>query len=625
MTVLLNEQANRENIVASLNSLVEKVGEDEIVVFHFSGHGSRRRDGPERDEPDGYDETLVPYDSGRINETNLDITDDEIYDWLQRLTEKTRYVTLIFDCCHSGTAVRGDKARKLADDQRSFAELGAPPVDIQSQGDGDKVGPSGWLPQSERYALLAACGSLESANEILVGKKPKTPHGALSYYLVEELLSADLKGGTYAELFERLVPRLRARCEHQNPQLEGARDRKVFGVNTIQPMSYVSVLERKGDRVTLGAGRVCGLIEGSEWMVYGKGTRSVSDETAPLGTVEILSVGVTTCEAQIMDECDPDAIAPGARAVESLRCLEKGALTVEIVAPLRHPGVAELRGRIGKSNLLELAATGSEPDIHIYLLEPRAKVGDADMLPSLESLEVETWAAKGEEGRLLGPPLASGNSKALEILVENLEKFSRLRVVAELRNPGSNLAGLFDLTLYRLVEGNCLAPFRDDNDEFFFYEGDSLAFAVRNGSPRPVYFYLLDIGLTGQIALAYPPEGGHKELEPGKTLAVGTRPNEHLQFFFPEDFVTLPEPARRTSRETLKLIVTTQCADFWSLFQSGYRFRGTPKDGIARSLDEVLAAKLGSDGYTLRSVGEDWTTVERSFRLLPRPVSQPSS
>jgi hypothetical protein len=108
---------------------------------------------------------------------------------------------------------------------------------------------------------------------------------------------------------------------------------------------------------------------------------------------------------------------------------------------------------------------------------------------------------------------------------------------------------------------------------------------------------------------------------------VGSRPNEHLSFFFPEDFVTLPEPVRRASRETLKLIVSTQCADFQSLFQSGYRFRGTSKDGIARSLDEVLAAKLDSDGYhsTLRSVGEDWTTVERSFRLLPRPDSQSSS
>jgi len=627
--VLLNEQATREAILGALEALVDRVGEDEIVVFHFSGHGSKRRDGPEKDEPDGFDETLVPYDSGRIDDPNLDITDDEIYDWIQRLTKKTRYLTLIFDCCHSGTAVRGEKIRKLDDDQRSFDKLGAPSVELLNKGDGEKVGPSGWLPQSERYALFAACGSLESANEILVGKNSKTPYGALTYYLVQELLSRDMKIGTYTEVFERLAPRLKARCEYQNPQLEGARDREVFGVKTFEPMSFVSVLARKGDRVTLGAGRVCGLSEGSKWTIHGVGTRSVSDETVPLGTVEIISVGVSTCEARIVDECHLNTISPGTRAFESFRCLEKGTLAIEIVAPSSHPRVAELTQRISKSNLLELAAAGSQPDVHLYLLAPRRQAGPADILPALEYLEVHSWAAASADGHLLGTIVADRNPKTSEILVENLEKSARLRVVSELQNPGSALSELFELKLYRLVEGHCLEPLRDDNDEIFFYEDDALAFAVCNRSPRPAYFYLLDIGLTGRIGLAYPPQGGAKELERGHRLLVGVRPNEELRFSFPDDFETLPEPARFASRETVKLIVTTQCTDFRPLLQSGYRFRTAAIGlGMAQSLEEVLAAKLGNGGYSgaLRSPGgEDWTTVERSFRLLPRPASLASS
>ncbi|HSG39483.1 MAG TPA: caspase family protein, partial [Thermoanaerobaculia bacterium] len=95
MTVLLDEQATRDGILAAMEELAGKVGEDDVVVFHFSGHGSQQTDGPEADEADGWDETLVPFDSGRAPWKNRDIADDEIHDWLLRLTARTPYVTLI--------------------------------------------------------------------------------------------------------------------------------------------------------------------------------------------------------------------------------------------------------------------------------------------------------------------------------------------------------------------------------------------------------------------------------------------------------------------------------------------------------------------------------------------------
>ena len=47
-----------------MKELVARIGQDDIVVFHYSGHGSQMTD-LEGDEPDGLDETIVPYDSGR--------------------------------------------------------------------------------------------------------------------------------------------------------------------------------------------------------------------------------------------------------------------------------------------------------------------------------------------------------------------------------------------------------------------------------------------------------------------------------------------------------------------------------------------------------------------------------
>jgi hypothetical protein len=618
--VLLNDQAKRAAILGAMESLVEKVGNDEIVVFHFSGHGSTRRDGPEKDEPNGYDETLVPYDSGRIDEPNLDITDDEIYDWIQRLTAKTRYLTLIFDSCHSGTASRGGRRRKGPADKRPFEKLQAPPVELRNGGDGPLTGPSGWLPLGERYMLFAACGSSENANEISVGKKPpKIQHGALTYYLVQELMSPGVEDeATASEIFERLLPLLKKECEGQNPQLEGARDREIFGVKTIQPMSFVSVLSRRGDQVTLAGGRVCGLTEGSEWTIHGMGTRSVSAETVSLGRVEVLSVGATTSEARIVAEGKPNSVSPGTRAVEQFRPLERGRLAVEIVAPEGHREALELGCRIRRSILLEIVSD-REPDVRVHLLEPRSDVRDDDPLPDLGVLTVATWAAEADH-RSLGPPVSSGTPKAVEIVAENLEAAARLRIVAGLTNPGSPLTKLVCLGLFRRDGDVRVEPRRDENGEIFFQEDDRLVFAVHNHSNQPVYCYLLDIGLTGRIGLVHPPEGGDKALEKGMTLVVGNR-GEIPPFFFPPDFLALPEAVRLRTRETLKLIVTTKPTDFRPLFQNGYRFRGVQRGDMARSLEDVLAGKLGLASYrgTTRAAGiDDWTTLEQSFRLLPR-------
>ena len=60
----------------------------------------------EGDEADGMDETTVPFDSGRDLYPNRDITDDEIFAWLRKLSARTDNITLIFDSCHSGTIDR---------------------------------------------------------------------------------------------------------------------------------------------------------------------------------------------------------------------------------------------------------------------------------------------------------------------------------------------------------------------------------------------------------------------------------------------------------------------------------------------------------------------------------------
>jgi hypothetical protein len=100
--VLLNEQATKAKIVEALKWLARTAKKNDYAVFYFSGHGSRVNDAG-NDEPDGLDETLVPYDVGPNRESH--IIDDEIAAWMR--TVRSRRLTIIFDSCHSGTGTKG--------------------------------------------------------------------------------------------------------------------------------------------------------------------------------------------------------------------------------------------------------------------------------------------------------------------------------------------------------------------------------------------------------------------------------------------------------------------------------------------------------------------------------------
>src|SRR5262249_14629618 len=115
---LRNGEATREGIFAALGSLHTRIRPDDVVVIHYSGHGSRVADPA---SPAGWGETIVSADSGRAPVPNRDILDKEIHAWLLRLTENTSHLTLIFDSCHSGHILRdpfGAKGRFVDADPR---------------------------------------------------------------------------------------------------------------------------------------------------------------------------------------------------------------------------------------------------------------------------------------------------------------------------------------------------------------------------------------------------------------------------------------------------------------------------------------------------------------------------
>ena len=104
ITVLLDEEATRDNILAALQTvLVDETIPGDDVFFLYAGHGSQVFNSLSN-EPNRMDETIVPADANR---GAADIRDKELRVIFNDAIDAGARLTLIFDSCHSGSIARG--------------------------------------------------------------------------------------------------------------------------------------------------------------------------------------------------------------------------------------------------------------------------------------------------------------------------------------------------------------------------------------------------------------------------------------------------------------------------------------------------------------------------------------
>ena len=110
--ILTDEQATRQGILNAFEEhLIKQAKAGDVVVYHFSGHGSQVRD-PDCDFPDCLNSTFVPVDSvlpsgfPTQGGTVQDITGRTLFLLMAAL--QTENVTAVLDSCHSGGGTRGN-------------------------------------------------------------------------------------------------------------------------------------------------------------------------------------------------------------------------------------------------------------------------------------------------------------------------------------------------------------------------------------------------------------------------------------------------------------------------------------------------------------------------------------
>lgn len=604
--VLLDKDATHSEIVKKFKAqLIDRSQPDTIAVFHFSGHGSQAvDDGTENGEVDKMDETIVPVDSRTPG--HYDITDDEINGLFKLLTEKTKNVTFVLDCCHSGGNVRATAlARKVDPDLRPPPPA---PVYARAEAPRDARGLDERF-EGRDYVLIAGCRADQVSFEF-ADPNTNQPCGALTYFLVREIQNSAIGKVTYRDVMDKVKALVNKEYPTQHPQLEGAQiDKVVFNDASSIPQPFVTVFPQ-ADGVRIEAGIVQGVTVGSVWDVYPPETKLFEHKSA-VAQIEVTSVEAFSARAK---RIQGTAVASASRALVRRQSYQSRKLNVYLALDEKSPALAKIKTSLESpekidtnsetsptfSDLFEVVATPGSARIVLDEIDPNEIAG-------LSPDSGRHIALSAGDGSALSPPVPVTDPKVGEKVLNQVNQWKKWFNLLDIENPNpTNLK--VDLKLELRTASWASGPKSEDEVGLVVRPKDELEVAVTNNGTTPIYFTLLDLETDGSIAIVYPPTGEQQSLAPQKPWSQRFR-------------ATLAND-RQSVRGFIKLVATTQPADFSFLRQE--QIKGLPKD--AASMNNPLVRILGEASLVAKGLEpvqtnlDEWTTKTRILDVV-RPAN----
>ncbi len=225
ITAIVNQQATAANIRKQLSKLSSSCKSGDFVYLHFSCHGQPVED-QDGDEPDGWDEAIVPVDAQKVYVKDIykgenHITDDELNRFFRAIRTKIGrkgYLTVAVDACHAGTSYRGEENEDsifVRGTNSGFSARGlkfVPKIDKRGR---IKVEKSNDMSD---ICIIEACRSYQVNNEVQFNGRY---YGSLSYYINKVLQSNGnivWRGRWYDEVIALIS--MDSRLIRQNPVIE---------------------------------------------------------------------------------------------------------------------------------------------------------------------------------------------------------------------------------------------------------------------------------------------------------------------------------------------------------------------------------------------------------------------
>ncbi|HQW44924.1 MAG: caspase family protein [Chitinophagaceae bacterium] len=259
---LYNDAATRVGIEKEMLALLDKSNPNDIAFIYYAGHGSRVPNSLS-EEVDKIDESMVPSDTWKPGVE--DLRDKQLAGIYNKFIDKGVKLTVIMDCCHSGSLSRGpnDPGRfRFIADANYDAKDATKPIVPETRPEGT-------------FLIISAAQDNEYAQE--QRDENNTPHGAFTIAFIQALQQQSVNASVL-NLFTSIRAILKSNGKKQEPVLGGSTLRQqqtLFGIEkgTIPDKSLVAVSGIDRNRVTLQGGFALGLYKENELVKFnGKDT-----------------------------------------------------------------------------------------------------------------------------------------------------------------------------------------------------------------------------------------------------------------------------------------------------------------------------------------------------------------
>ncbi len=623
IVVLKDNQATHEGIEKAMHELAARVKKDDggMVYIHYSGHGSQTKNlHPE--EREEYDQTWVSYGARSEHAEGIDqwdILDDEIREWLSRISDHADQVILVSDSCHSGSVTRGQspiKTRAAIPDEREH------PLGRKKYRDDI----------AEKGVFIGASSDIEQAGEYI---PDDTPYGLFTWFWAESLESVQ-PGESWHDLLWKTRIRVQGERGQQTPQISGAlSDVSVFGGAVEARQRLYPVLEVSEDRqtATIVHGIITGASVGSIYELY-----TPDQNSKKTATLELTSCTPFNCSGRIVSgglqvadlvsekqhaysidpvllSIDGDFAESGDTVIEELRAffsaepvpgyrlVDSSAARTMTLYVARPAHTRKDFSSVQADNVLQQSSPDAAPVI--WVLNSTNHPWKDNLKISYQDPQ-ESWQQLTEILRKIA------RAKEIKRLTSSISPDLQVEVSTWLSVPSCTLGSdcLKDRQGYFRKERTF--PFAKIEEQGL-HEGDSLTFAVSNTGKRDVFVYILNIGPDDGIVILYPGRAYSNDentrLHHGSGDVIDTR--------------TIGRLVLSRGSETIKIIASEQPIDVSYFAQTSYTKKGELKAGATRGLTNpfnlLIAAAVGGKTRGQQIMAEpvsgQWGTLQMSMNV----------
>ncbi|KAM0522998.1 hypothetical protein ACHAPE_001489 [Trichoderma viride] len=588
----------RANFTEQLKTVIQNAKPGDLVYIHYSGHGSRETSGDKlalvlfENHGDG-----ISYFYGNV-----------LASCLKTMVKIGLLVTVVLDCCFSGSVLRTDDVRGAsirsaeynpAIDAAALPEhedwLHAVSRDTSNPLRDSTLRQDQWLVNPDGYTILSACGPHEVAQELELSNGER--RGALSYFLIEALSTLRKRGVeiTHESLYEHMRIRFHASWPWQTPMRYGNKSFSFFnGPTTASGTPFVQVYAKGNNSLFLDAGEAHGVHAGDTYALYPPEWLGDAVDQARIVLVTA-QVDVVHCLTSNLTNVTPATaaaeIGTGWHA-RPLTSLSQRKISVRL--PASFNSQAQQAGALEDQRYLHLCS-GEDAAACMFTVtldeQNRYKILDGlnDAVANLPAIPADAQGSRQQ-------------------LMDSLQHISKFKYTEGIENQTPDAQFESSFSLVSSVSGGSASGEQQGNSSVFDVEhGETWQLEIENNGDTALYFTLFDFNPSWKVhnLLSDSGNNGFWVLEPKskEPLPLVMEVPEFMQI-----------NGQGCCEDVIKLFVTSNAAPFPSMVLPnlplyGSYHRGQPYEAG----DELSALVAGLTGPTRSDDAEHEKWATRNF------------